>query len=84
MLDATYGFIYDGIRYPKKDLDILEEVLTLNNLHILNFIDEISWNCSDLLFRCRFKDEIVPCDELFQVAHTFQGYCCSFNLNQSM
>ncbi|XP_065368706.1 sodium channel protein Nach [Calliphora vicina] len=84
LLDANYGFLYDGVKYSPKELNLFEEVLVLNNLSILQFVQKFSWSCSDLMFKCRYKDEIVPCGELFQIAHTFSGYCCSFNLNQSV
>lgn len=83
LLDVNYGFMYDGIKYWENELHLFDEVLTLNNLNILQFIKKISWSCNDLIFKCRYKDEIVPCTNLFQIAHTFNGYCCSFNLNQT-
>ncbi|KAM7342772.1 nach isoform 2-T2 [Cochliomyia hominivorax] len=84
LLDTNYGFMYDNYKYSLKDLKIMEEVLTLNNINIVQFMSQISWNCSDIIYKCRYKDEIVPCTDLFQVSHTFTGYCCSFNLNQSV
>lgn len=75
--------MYDDAEFDVRDLQILDEILELNHLEIKGFMQQIRWNCNDLIYRCRFKDEIVPCDTLFQVSQTFNGFCCSFNLNQT-
>uniref|UniRef100_A0A1I8PAZ4 Sodium channel protein Nach n=1 Tax=Stomoxys calcitrans TaxID=35570 RepID=A0A1I8PAZ4_STOCA len=82
-LGLDYGFMYDDQRYNMSILEMFDELLEINNLPIIEFAKKTAWNCNDLIYKCRFKDTIVPCDQLFQLASTFNGYCCSFNLNQT-
>lgn len=84
LLGLDYGFMYDDQRYEAKDLELFDELLLANDLHIIDFAKNMAWKCSDLIYKCRFKDAIVPCENLFQLASTFNGYCCSFNLNQTL
>ncbi|XP_073813207.1 nach [Musca autumnalis] len=83
LLGIDYGFMYDDRNYEARELQLFDELMELNGLHILEFSRKMAWNCNDLIYKCRFKDRIVPCDSLFQLSSTFNGYCCAFNLNQT-
>lgn len=84
VLHYVYGFVYDILRIEEKNIDMLEEILTLNKLSILDFINNLSWDCEDLMLRCRFMGKIEPCKHLFRSSQTYRGHCCSFNLNQTL
>uniref|UniRef100_A0A1I8N521 Sodium channel protein Nach n=1 Tax=Musca domestica TaxID=7370 RepID=A0A1I8N521_MUSDO len=83
ILGIDYGFMYDDRHYEPRELQLFDALLELNDLNILDFARNMAWNCNDLIYKCRFKDTVVPCDNLFQVASTFNGFCCAFNLNQT-
>ncbi|XP_061402428.1 sodium channel protein Nach [Musca vetustissima] len=83
LLGIDYGFMYDDRNYAARELELFDELLELNDLDILDFARNMAWNCNDLIYKCRFKDVIVPCDSLFYISSTFNGFCCAFNLNQS-
>lgn len=38
--------------------------------------------CDRMLKKCLWLNEIVPCDRLFHVSKSAQGFCCSFNYNE--
>ncbi|XP_037955002.1 sodium channel protein Nach [Teleopsis dalmanni] len=82
LLRINYGFINNNEQFPMSDALILENVLELNNLTVTKFIENLRWRCSDLLFRCRLYWTVMDCSTLFQIARTFYGHCCSFNIKQ--
>lgn len=38
--------------------------------------------CHRLLYRCRFENVVVDCKHIFSLSETYQGYCCSFNIQK--
>lgn len=37
--------------------------------------------CAHLLHHCSWLGKRLPCDRLFRVATSAEGYCCAFNYN---
>ena len=84
VLDAHNGFLFESFGYNMKAITLLENLLALNNLKLMQFIYHISWSIGDIFVKCRYKDEIVDCNDLFQISSTYSGFCLSFNLNQTV
>lgn len=40
---------------------------------------ELMQPCSNMIKSCAWLGKIVPCDTLFRVAKSSEGFCCSFN-----
>lgn len=40
---------------------------------------EVMQPCRQMLERCSWLGTLVPCETLFQVATSAEGFCCSFN-----
>lgn len=40
---------------------------------------EVMEPCSSFLQQCAFLSRFIPCEELFFVSKTTEGFCCSFN-----
>lgn len=43
---------------------------------------KLMFPCTKMLYRCRWEGVIVDCKELFTVSETYQGFCCSFNIQK--
>ncbi|XP_050324973.1 sodium channel protein Nach [Bactrocera neohumeralis] len=82
VLPTYFGFISDDYTYATEDIVLLQNLIDVNNISTLTFMQNLQWNCSDIFFRCRFMWRIVDCSEIIEVSRTYYGYCCSFNLNQ--
>ncbi|XP_055855728.1 sodium channel protein Nach-like isoform X2 [Episyrphus balteatus] len=82
-LDQLYVIVGKVRIFDERKLKILQDMATGNNLTTPTFLELIRWNCSDLLYRCRFQSKIMPCSQLFNPARTFNGFCCSFNFKTS-
>lgn len=40
---------------------------------------ELMQPCTNMIKNCAWLGKIVPCDTLFRVARSSEGFCCSFN-----
>lgn len=40
---------------------------------------ELMQPCNNMIKNCAWLGKIVPCDTLFRVARSSEGFCCSFN-----
>lgn len=40
---------------------------------------ELMQPCENMIKNCAWLGKIVPCDTLFRVARSSEGFCCSFN-----
>lgn len=40
-------------------------------------------NCSDLIIKCMWALDFIPCEELFRFVRTEYGWCCQFNMMPS-
>lgn len=64
--------------------DIYTQILT--NLTELNYTTEklmfeVMQPCSIMLEKCIWLGLVVPCETIFRVAKSSEGFCCSFNYN---
>ena len=68
------------------DPEILDE-LDMNTINIMNkyqrkiplVLQKVMQSCSKLILACSWQGKTVPCQSLFSVRRTDDGYCCSFN-----
>ena len=44
---------------------------------------QVSIKCDEILLVCQWKENTVPCSELFASRLTDEGYCCGFNAIQT-
>lgn len=83
MLQAIYqtsGFV-DNIDYDVADLELLSTVFEMNRYGVRQMMVTLQQPCDELFVKCRWEDEIVPCDRLFQQTFAYYGNCCTFNRN---
>lgn len=40
---------------------------------------EVMQPCDEMLNQCSWLGTFAPCDTLFRIAKSIEGYCCSFN-----
>jgi hypothetical protein len=43
------------------------------------FMRNISPRCDEILAYCEWRAVVKNCNELFEMVHTDEGFCCSFN-----
>lgn len=79
LLQLTDGFI-DDIQYNVSDLFRLEKYLKQNRYNVPLTMESLMMPCNMLLVKCRFAGVEIDCMELFRQSITWQGYCCSFNI----
>lgn len=83
MLHALYqtsGFV-DNIEYDVADLELLRNVFEMNRYGVRQMMVTLQQPCNELFVKCRWEDEIVPCEKLFQQTFAYYGNCCTFNRN---
>lgn len=83
MLQNLYmftGFIAKISDDNSTDMDKLQEIMTNNRYTVDTAAKALMYPCRKLLYRCRWQNEIVDCSKVFNVAETYHGYCCAFNL----
>lgn len=49
------------------------------NWTIETYMLNVMQPCNRMLRKCLWLNEKIPCDQLFVVSKTTQGFCCSFN-----
>lgn len=49
------------------------------NWTIETYMLSVMQPCNRMLRKCLWLNEKIPCDQLFVVSKTTQGFCCSFN-----
>ncbi|XP_017835494.1 sodium channel protein Nach [Drosophila busckii] len=76
------GFMLDDARFGANEIELMESILLHNNLSMHQFVDQLRWDCHEILHRCRYQGEVMDCTKLFKLSKTFFGHCCSFNLRQ--
>ncbi|ODM96336.1 Pickpocket protein 28 [Orchesella cincta] len=47
---------------------------------VVTFLRKASQQCSEMLLKCMWNDEVVNCNELFKPIETDFGECCVFNM----
>lgn len=40
-------------------------------------------SCEDVLLDCQWLNKPIPCEEVFELVLTDEGFCCAFNAIQS-
>lgn len=56
-------------------------ILTELNYTTETLMFELMQPCSVMLENCIWLGKIVPCENIFRVAKSSEGFCCSFNYN---
>nr|CAD7403909.1 unnamed protein product [Timema cristinae] len=85
--DDYYGFVQQlaEIIQPEQvdafhyNITQLELVLHDHNLTMETLMVKLTQPCSSLMIKCKWRGELVPCDQLFTMHKTDAGFCCSFN-----
>lgn len=49
------------------------------NWTVEDILVKIMHPCNQMLKKCMWLAKEIPCDKLFRVSKTTQGFCCSFN-----
>lgn len=83
MLHAIYqttGFV-DNTDYNVADLELLNTVFEMNRYSVRQAMATLQQPCNELFVKCRWEEEIVPCESLFQQTFAYYGNCCTFNRN---
>ncbi|XP_044264370.1 sodium channel protein Nach-like [Tribolium madens] len=66
--------------YNMSELMVLHKVLVTNNYNDIGVVmKKISQSCNEMIRKCEWEFETVPCERLFQETLTTDGNCCSFN-----
>lgn len=69
------------LKYQKKDIDLLQRVLTKTSYTISEVIANVSRRCDEILVKCSWLGTVVKCNKIFEQSLSSSGYCCSFNYN---
>lgn len=56
-------------------------ILTELNYTTEKLMFELMQPCSLMLETCIWLGKFVPCEKVFRVAKSSEGFCCSFNYN---
>lgn len=80
--ENSIRYLHETI-YPKNhfpdELDQLQQILSANQLSLLELLENVSPNCSDFLLMCQLEGQTVPCSRLIEPVVTPYGICCTFN-----
>lgn len=60
-------------------IESTEEILQQLGYTIEQIMLEVMQPCAHLLRHCHWLRREVPCDTIFQIAKSAEGFCCSFN-----
>lgn len=71
-------------KFNYSELQLVQDVLLDNRFDVQLTMKKLLFPCTKLLYRCRWEGVIVDCKELFSVSETYQGYCCSFNIQKPL
>lgn len=82
-INQTGGFI-DQIQYNTNDLKILDDIFAFNKLTPTQVMSALIQPCDELLARCRWRDEIIPCNTIIETTFSEYGICCTFNKNNKI
>lgn len=73
----TAGFGGEGA-YTSEGMDILQTVMERNRIAVVDAMERLQRPCDELLVKCRFEGQLVPCDQLFKKSFGQYGHCCTF------
>ncbi|XP_067215547.1 sodium channel protein Nach-like [Linepithema humile] len=74
--------VYSTNSFPD-EIDKLQQILSANQLSLVDLFENINANCSDFLLMCQFEGKTVNCSELIEPVLTPYGICCAFNYENS-
>lgn len=77
-MGQSAGFI-DNIDYNVEDLRQMDAILLANSLTTEMVAEYLHQPCAELLVRCRWEFELVPCEEIFEASMSYHGSCCIFS-----
>lgn len=60
------------------------DVLFQMNYTIEHLMFDMMEPCSQLMKSCSWLGTNIPCEQLFRVATSAEGFCCSFNYKPSL
>lgn len=69
--------------WPQKTNAILNALAALGYTHE-HLLLEAMQPCNDMIKKCVWYDRVTPCDTIFFVTKSSQGFCCSFNSEIAM
>ncbi|XP_055842352.1 pickpocket protein 28-like isoform X2 [Episyrphus balteatus] len=49
---------------------------------VYQFLKKLAPKCEELLLKCSWAGKIYPCNELFELRVSPEGFCCMFNYNR--
>lgn len=65
--------------YISEQFNKTHEVLSELNYTTERLMFEVMQPCREMLEVCTWLGKVVPCETLFRVATSAEGFCCSFN-----
>lgn len=71
------------IEWPQKTHKIIRELVALG-FTIESFFRAAMQPCNAMLKKCIWYDKPIPCEELFFITKSMEGFCCSFNNVRAM
>lgn len=83
MMEAIYqtsGFGGEGT-YTSEGMEILQTVMERNRIDVVEAMERLQRPCHELLVKCRFEGQLVPCDQLFKKSLGQYGLCCTFEID---
>jgi acid-sensing ion channel, other len=88
ILPLLAGFVEHQWVFPRKeDLQLVDDMLTMNSMTVEDAINELGTVCRDFLLVCYFNGVKFPCLSNrgnyvnFVESYSYLGSCCSFNYN---
>lgn len=65
--------------YTKDVFERTHQILDELDYKTETLMKELMHPCHKLLEKCSWLGKFVPCDTIFRIAKSIEGYCCSFN-----
>lgn len=83
---ATHFRVYTKPKHEKWPPRTSQMLATLRAMdyRIDSLLRELMHPCKSMVKMCFWTDEYVPCEELFYISKTTEGFCCSFNNKRAM
>ncbi|KAG7309081.1 hypothetical protein JYU34_004970 [Plutella xylostella] len=78
-LMTSLAFYSLGVDYSTEELMRMEYVLRYNDLDVESTGMKLMTSCEEMLVRCRWRNQMVNCSEIFHMQVTGDGICCIFN-----
>lgn len=82
MFQQSVGF-FTTATYNETELNIMQNIVNKTSYSVQQVIELMQCPCDELLLRCRFEGEVVPCQNIFKPVVSQYGLCCTFNKNNT-